>query len=142
MPEQICSETSANNAALGCESASTKISQSPVAAALSAASAAKQANVKIDTIAYGTPDGAITIQGQTVGVPADPATMSQIASTSGGQTFTAQTASQLSSVYNQIGRAVGYDVHRRPIAAWFTAAALFIALAGGIAALIWTQRVV
>ena len=116
--------------------------QSPVAAALSAASAAKQANVKIDTIAYGTPDGAITIQGQTIGVPADPATMSQIASTSGGQTFTAQTASQLSSVYNQIGRAVGYDVHRRPIAAWFTAAALFIALAGGIAALIWTQRVV
>ena len=62
--------------------------------------------------------------------------------TSGGQTFTAQTASQLSSVYSQIGRAVGNDVHRRLIAAWFTGVALFIAVAAGVAALIWTQRVV
>jgi Ca-activated chloride channel homolog len=116
--------------------------QSPIDAAYSAASSAKQANVKIDTIAYGTPEGAITVQGQTIQVPADPASMSQIAATSGGQTFTAQTASQLRSVYNQIGRAVGYDVHRRLIAAWFTGVALFIALVGGIAALIWTQRVV
>ena len=116
--------------------------QSPIDAALSAAAAAKQANVKIDTIAYGTPDGAITVQGQTINVPADPSTMSQIAATSGGKTFTAQTASQLTSVYNQIGRAVGYDVHRRLIAAWFTGVALFIAVAAGVAALIWTQRVV
>jgi Ca-activated chloride channel family protein len=116
--------------------------QSPIDAALSAAAAAKQATVKIDTIAYGTPDGAITVQGQTINVPADPSTMSQIAATSGGKTFTAQTASELSSVYNQIGRAVGYDVHRRLIAAWFTGVALFIAVAAGVAALIWTQRVV
>ena len=34
---------------------------------------------------------------------------------------------QLKSVYQQIGRAVGYDVHHRDVSAWFTTAALIIA---------------
>jgi Ca-activated chloride channel family protein len=116
--------------------------QSPTRSANNAASAAKQAGVKIHTIAYGTATGSIVIGGQAIPVPADPAAMAQIAALSGGQTFTAETASQLKSVYDQIGRAVGYDVHRREITAWFTGLGLVMALAGAIAALIWTQRVV
>jgi Ca-activated chloride channel family protein len=114
----------------------------PSDSAIAAASAAKQANVKVDTIAYGTQNGEIEVNGEIFPVPADPTAMAQIASTSGGRTFTAQTASQLKSVYDQIGRAVGYEVHRRQVTAWFTAIAIGLAVAGALGALIWTQRVI
>jgi Ca-activated chloride channel family protein len=115
--------------------------QSPTQSADNAASAAKQAGVKIHTIAYGTAAGSIVIGGHAIPVPADPAAMARIAALSGGQTFTAETAGQLKSVYDQIGRAVGYDVHRREVTAWFTGLGLVMAIAGAVAALIWTQRV-
>jgi Ca-activated chloride channel family protein len=116
--------------------------QSPVASATSEASAAKTAGVKINTIAFGTANGTITVNGEVIPVPADPATMAQIASASGGKTFSAQSADQLKSVYNQIGRAVGYDVQHRNITAWFIAIALLIMLAAGVGALRWNQRLV
>ena len=106
-----------------------------------AAAAANQAGVKVDTIAFGTQDGTVTIAGQTVAVPSDPAAMAQIASATGGQTFTAQSADQLKSVYHQIGRVVGYDVHRHEITAWFTGIALVVVAAAGVASLLWTQRI-
>jgi Ca-activated chloride channel family protein len=106
-----------------------------------ATAAAKDAGVKIDTIAFGTPDGTVVVEGQTLLVPSDPAAMAQIASATGGQTFTAQSASQLKSVYSQIGRVVGYDVHRHEITAWFTGIALVIATLAAVASLLWTQRI-
>jgi Ca-activated chloride channel family protein len=116
--------------------------QSPTQAVNNAATAAKAANVKINTIAYGTQSGTVTIQGQTIPVPSDPAAMAQIASASGGKSFTAETASQLKSVYSQIGRVVGYDVHRHEITAWFTGIGLALAMLTAIAALLWTQRLI
>jgi Ca-activated chloride channel family protein len=116
--------------------------QSPAEAVTSAAAAAKQAGVRINTIAFGTPDGAVDVQGQVIPVPSDPAAMAQIASESGGRTFTAQTASQLKSVYSQIGRVVGYDVHLHEITAWFAGIGLAIAMLAGMAALVWNQRLV
>jgi Ca-activated chloride channel family protein len=115
--------------------------QSPTQTVTNAAAAAKQAGVKINTIAFGTADGVVTIQGRPIPVPSDPAAMAQIASESGGQTFTAQTANQLRSVYNQIGRVVGYDVRRHEISAWFTGIGLALAMLAAITALIWTQRI-
>jgi Ca-activated chloride channel family protein len=114
----------------------------PITSATNEASAAKAAGVKINTIAYGTPNGTVTIDGELIPVPADPSTMAKIASDSGGRTFSAQTADQLKSVYNEIGRAVGYDVEHRNISAWFIAIALILMVAGGVGALIWSQRLV
>jgi Ca-activated chloride channel family protein len=116
--------------------------QSPADSAFSAATAAKQAGVAIDTIAYGTASGTITIEGQVIPVPADPATMARIAELSGGQTFTAASASQLKSVYREIGRAVGYDVRHREITAWFIGLGLALLTAAAAGALIWSQRLV
>jgi Ca-activated chloride channel family protein len=116
--------------------------QTPIDSALSAAAAAKQASVHVNTIAFGTEDGTVTIQGQTSAVPFDPDTMAAIAAQSGGHTFTAQTAGQLKSVYQEIGRTVGYDVHRRVISSWFIGFALALVIAAAIAALIWSQRLV
>jgi Ca-activated chloride channel family protein len=116
--------------------------QPPIDSALSAAAAAKQAGVHVNTIAFGTEDGTVEIQGQNIPVPFDPDTMAQIASQSGGHTYTAETAGQLKSVYQEIGRTVGYDVHRREISSWFTGFALALLIAAAIAALIWSQRIV
>jgi Ca-activated chloride channel family protein len=114
---------------------------SPQQSVADAAAAANQAGVKIDTIAFGTQDGTVTVAGQTIAVPSDPAAMAAIASAAGGQTFTAQSADQLKSVYGQIGRVVGYDVHRHEITAWFTGIALVVAAAAAVASLLWTQRI-
>jgi Ca-activated chloride channel family protein len=116
--------------------------QSPADTMAAAAASAKQAGVHISTIAFGTPDGTVELQGRTIPVPSDPAAMAQVAAVSSGQSFTAQTAGQLKSVYTQIGRTVGYDVHHHEITAWFTGLALAIAMLAAIAALIWTQRIV
>ena len=80
-----------------------------------ATTAAKQAHVPIDTIAFGTATGTVDIQGEVIPVPADPAAMAQIAEATGGRTFTASTASQLNSVYGQIGRAVGFDTRQHEV---------------------------
>ncbi|MDP9073107.1 MAG: VWA domain-containing protein, partial [Actinomycetota bacterium] len=116
--------------------------QTPAQSVDDAVAAANQAGVKIDTIAFGTADGTVTVQGRTISVPSDPAAMAQIASATGGSTFTATTADELKSVYSQIGRVVGYDVHRHEITAWFTGIGLAIACLAAMAGLIWTQRVV
>jgi len=116
--------------------------QSPTEAVTTAATAAKQADVRINTIAFGTQNGTVDVQGQSVSVPSDPAAMAQIATQSGGRTFTAETAGQLRSVYKEIGRSVGYEVHRHEITAWFTGIALVVATAAAVTALVWNQRVV
>lgn len=116
--------------------------QSPTDAVAAADVAAKQAGVKISTIAFGTAAGTVTVGGRTLSVPSDPAAMAQIAADTGGRTFKAESASQLKSVYGQIGRAVGYDVHRHEITAWFTGIGLVLAMLAGAAALWWNERLV
>ena len=75
-------------------------------------------------------------------MPSDPAAMAQIASSTGGQSFSAQSATQLKAVYKEIGRAVGYDVQYRDITAWFIGIALLVAVLAAAGALVWTQRLV
>ncbi len=113
---------------------------SPADAAHAAAVRAKQQGVPIDTIAFGTSSGTVQVQGQVVPVPFDPAAMASIATASSGKTFTAQTSGQLKSVYDQIGRAVGYEVHHHEVTAWFTGAGLALAVTAAAGALVWTQR--
>lgn len=115
---------------------------SPSDSVAAEAAAAKAAGVKINTIAFGTPNGTVTINGDIIQVPADPAAMAQIASATGGRTFSAQTAGQLKSVYNEIGRVVGYNVQHRDVTAWFIGAALLLMVAAAAAALTWNQRLV
>jgi Ca-activated chloride channel family protein len=107
-----------------------------------ATAAAKQASVPIDSIAFGTSSGTIQVQGEDVAVPADPQTMQQIASGSGGKSFTAVSASQLNSVYDQIRKSVGYDLVHRDMTAWFTGLGLVLLILTAGAALFWTQRIV
>jgi Ca-activated chloride channel family protein len=115
---------------------------SPDASVQSEEAAAKAAGVKINTIAFGTQNATVTIDGEVLPVPADPAAMTQIASATGGHTFSAQSSGQLKSVYDEIGRAVGYNVTHRDITAWFIGLALVMLIAAAAGALVWNQRLV
>jgi len=99
------------------------------------------ANVPIDTIAFGTSSGTVTIQGESVPVPADPATMKAIASGSGGKSFTATSGSELKAVYSQIRKVVGFDSVKTDLTEWFTGLGLLLALLTAGAALWWMQRI-
>jgi Ca-activated chloride channel family protein len=115
--------------------------QTPEETVATATAAAKKAGVPIDTIAFGTSTGAVTIQGESVPVPADPEAMAKIASGSGGKSFTATTGNQLNAVYDQIRRTVGFDTVRTDITEWFVALALVLAVLTAGAALVWMQRI-
>ncbi len=115
---------------------------SPAQSADNAAAAAKKAGVPIDTIAFGTADGTVTVQGRTVPVPFDPDTMARLAQEANGKSFSASSEDELGSVYDQIGRDVGYDTHTQEITALFVGIALAISILAAAAALIWTQRLI
>lgn len=105
-----------------------------------AAAALAAAQVPVNTIAFGTADGTVEVQGRTIAVPADVTTMDAIASATGGRAFNAESADELKSVYDQIGEAVGYDVRTEEIGVWFAVAALVLATLAAVAALFFTER--
>jgi Ca-activated chloride channel family protein len=115
---------------------------SPAEAVTQATTAAKAASVPINTIAFGTPDGTVNVQGQDHPVPADPAAMAQIARDTGGETFDAETADQLTQTYSKIATTIGYDTQLHEITVWFAGFALVAAALAAVAALVWTQRLV
>ncbi len=115
--------------------------QGPVVTTEQATAAAKAAKIPIDTIAFGTPRGTVTIQGEQVPVPADPATMKAIAAGSGGKSFTATSGSELKAVYAQIRKVVGFDTVKTDLTEWFTGLGLLLAVLTAGAALWWMQRI-
>ncbi len=114
----------------------------PEESVTAATTAAKAASVPVNTISFGTPSGTVEVQGELHQVPADPSAMAKIASSTGGETFDAETADQLTSTYSKIASTIGYDTELHEITVWFTAFALVAAALAAVAALIWTQRLV
>lgn len=107
---------------------------------LDAANAAKDAGVPISTIAYGTPNGSVVVQGQIVPVPADPETMAEVARVTGGSSFEAASASQLRDVYKDIQGRVGYTTQTKEIGRVFVALAVIALLLAVGGSLLWSSR--
>lgn len=106
-----------------------------------AASAAAEAGVPVDTIAFGTPDG--TIEGEDGGterVPVAPEPLAEIASTTGGTAFEADSLGELGSAYADIGGIVGYDEVDRDVSGWFVGTGLLLLAVSGSLSLLWGQR--
>ena len=97
-----------------------------------AATAARERNIAISTIAFGTPNGSIVVPGEDrrINVPVNEDALRAIAKQTAGTFFTAATAEQLKTVYADIGSSVGYQEARQEIGGWF--------IGGGIAALFVT----
>lgn len=100
-----------------------------------AAASAKAANVPVYTIAYGTENGYVDLDGKREPVPVDHEQMQQIAAVSGGQYFAAATAAELKQVYENIGSEVGYEKADREISARFAGYGLALAVLAALGAI-------
>jgi Ca-activated chloride channel family protein len=105
-----------------------------------AAAAAVEAEVPVTTIAFGTPDGTITYQGQTLPVAVNEAELAELAEATGGSAFEAATTEQLETVYQDIGSSIGFVTEQREIGTWFTGAAFALALLAAATSLVWFSR--
>jgi Ca-activated chloride channel homolog len=102
--------------------------------------AARTAHVPVSTIAFGTPYGTVTIDGETTPVEVNKQTLRTLAEGTGGTAYEAQTAGQLSDVYTHIGSSLGWKTARHDITDRYTGIALVLALAAAAASLTWTSR--
>ena len=105
-----------------------------------AASAAIDAGVPVSTIAYGTPQGVVEVQGQLVPVPVDVQALADLADATGGRAYTAETADELTEVYEDIGATVGTTTELQEITARITGLGLLAAFAAAVASLAWSPR--
>jgi Ca-activated chloride channel family protein len=105
------------------------------------ATAASEAGVPVDTIAFGTPDGTIIDEfGDPAPVPVAPEPLADIAATTGGDTFEAESLDELSAVYADIGSVVGYEDTEQDISGWFVGGGLALLALSGSLSLLWSQR--
>jgi Ca-activated chloride channel family protein len=100
-----------------------------------AAAEARAAKVPIYTIAYGTENGYVDLDGKREPVPVDHELMQEIAELSGGKYFSAATPDQLKTVYNNIGSQVGYEKADREVTARFAGYGLAFAVLAALGAI-------
>jgi Ca-activated chloride channel family protein len=105
-----------------------------------AATAASALGIPVSTIAYGTPEGVVNVQGQLVPVPVDAPSLAALASATGGQSYTAQSGEELNGVYSDIGSQVGYTTKRKEVTATLTGLGLLAAVGAAVTSLLWSAR--
>jgi Ca-activated chloride channel family protein len=104
--------------------------------------AARAAGVPVSTIAFGTDYGTLDLDGETVPVPVDRATLKAIADQTGGSYSEAASAGELEKVYADLGSQIGYTTQPKDVSYWFVRAGVLLALVGAVLSLIWTNRLV
>lgn len=102
--------------------------------------AAKQVDVPVSTIAFGTDNGYIELEGDKVAVPVNHEQLQGIADDSGGSYHAAASASELTDVYRDLGSQIGYTTERREITTWLVGTGLLFAFSASGLALFWTNR--
>ena len=100
-----------------------------------AAAEAKAAKVPVYTIAYGTENGYVDLEGKREPVPVDHDEMKRIAAATSGEYFAAATADQLKKVYENIGSDVGYEKADREVTARFAGYGLALAVLAALGAI-------
>ena len=109
---------------------------------IAATDAANEAGVPVSTIAFGTPDGTITVEGEPTPIPVqvDEASLRAIADDTGGAFFTAETVNELSDAFADIGSRVGTETEQREITTWFLGLGIVLLLVTALLSLLWFSR--
>ncbi|MCW2608112.1 MAG: von Willebrand factor, type [Frankiales bacterium] len=105
-----------------------------------AAALAEEAKVPVSTIAYGTQDGVVVVEGQNIPVPVDGPALAELAEQTGGQSYEAESGEQLSQVYEDIGSSVGTTVERQEVSDLLTGLGLLLGLGAVATSLLWSPR--
>ena len=101
---------------------------------------AKEAKIPVYTIAYGTENGYVDVDGTREKVPPDVATMKEIAKVTGGRAVNADSADSLANAYKEIGTSVGFEEIRKPITAQYAFGALGFAIVAALGAVMMAAR--
>lgn len=107
---------------------------------IQAAHEVKEAGVPVYTIAYGTENGFVDLDGERHRVPPDANLLQEIASITGGEFYSAATVSDLAEVYENIGSEVGYEKVEHEITDRFAGFAIVFAVIAAIGALTLAAR--
>jgi Ca-activated chloride channel family protein len=100
-----------------------------------AAAEARNAKVPVYTIAYGTENGYVDLDGKREPVPVDHQEMQDVARISGGSYFSADSAGELQQVYKNIGSEVGYEKADREVTSRFAGYGLAFAVLAALGAI-------
>ncbi|MDQ1670421.1 MAG: Ca-activated chloride channel [Actinomycetota bacterium] len=110
---------------------------SPIEAGIATAVGAA---IPVSTIAYGTPEGVVPLQGRILRVPVDEEALAQIATETGGVAYKAASKDELKEVYADLGSSIGYRTERREVTSWFIGFGLLAALLAAAGSLAWFSR--
>ena len=94
----------------------------------------------MSTIAFGTDDGTVLVEGRSIPVPVNREALAAIAEATGGRAFEAASAKELRRVYADIGSSIGYRTEEREVTSWLVGLALAFALAAAGGSLLWSSR--
>ncbi|HJE51200.1 MAG TPA: VWA domain-containing protein [Tessaracoccus flavescens] len=101
---------------------------------------AKQRDIPIYTIAYGTENGFVDIDGRRENVAPDTEALSAIANATDGRAVGAEDAGELVDAYKEIGSVVGYEDVKKPITAQYAFFALGFAAIAALGAVMMAAR--
>lgn len=99
---------------------------------VAAAGQAKAKGVPIHTIAFGTQNGYVDVEGRRYNVAPDTAMLAKIAQVSGGKAMTATSAGELDSVYKGLRSDVGYQKERAEVTAQWALYAMAFAVVASL----------
>lgn len=105
-----------------------------------AAAEASEQGVPVSTIAFGTDEGTIMVDGRTARVPVSEEDLEEIAETTGGQAYQAASLEELTGVYDDIGTSVGYELEADEISSRWSGLALGLLAISIIGSLGWFGR--
>lgn len=106
----------------------------------SAVAAADEAGVSVSTIAFGTDEGEVFVQGQIIPVPVDRRALEAMADATGGTFSEAASSDELRRIYEGIGRTVGYEVEQKEITALLVGFGVALLTLGTGGSLLWSSR--
>ena len=86
----------------------------------------QQAGVPVFTIAYGTENGYVDLDGERFNVAPDTNLLAQVASTSGGRALDASSSDELNTVYKDLSSDMGYETQKTEVTArWVLVSLMF-----------------
>ncbi len=107
---------------------------------LEAAQLAAESGIPVSTISFGTADGFVVIQGDTIPVPVNEGALEEVAEITGGEFYQAATSGELQSILDNVGSSVGLEYEQHEITNWFAGAGLVFILLAAAGSLLWFSR--